>query len=230
MNQSSVTHYLSSQNIGRDAWRATWRKGILVSEVESPSEHKMSLSNMSCFNFDISYIYFFPHSELFMFVCLPLSPLSLILFGFLALLQNSSQWWTVCCVWKDWSFIKPLLSIKKMNCSTGPHHLESPPAPLPPPNSLSRSISLSLFHSVALLRLHSLRSISQLCVAVTYLYTLSRFWPVFCNCAYNPCRTEVWTWVVFCVLFQRVGPVSAGLTSDLGGGRGLVGVWCDGHQ
>lgn len=34
MNQSSVTHYLPSQKIGRDTWTATWRTRDLVSNGE----------------------------------------------------------------------------------------------------------------------------------------------------------------------------------------------------
>lgn len=83
---------------------------------------------------------------------------------FLALLQNSSQWRTVCSVWTDCPFIKPLLSIKKTKCSPGPHHLEASSFP----HLLSCFISLfvPLRHTPLTPSLHS---ITLLSVSVTWV-------------------------------------------------------------
>lgn len=129
-----------------------------------------------------------PLSVKYDYVCLSVSVslslcLSLSLFGFLALPQNSIQWWTVCSVWKDRSFIKPLLSIKKMKCSPGPHHLEPSLSPslarFPAP---SRSLCFTPSHSsgsLSPLHYFALRSLSfTLCHVVSTCLLIVHIIPV----------------------------------------------------
>lgn len=93
------------------------------------------------------------HSCVFSLVCFSLSPL-----GVLVEPQNSSQWWMVCSIWKNHSFIKLLLSIKKMKRSLGPRHLEPSlhpsislfqfPAPPPSRSNLQRFAAVFIMYAV----------------------------------------------------------------------------------
>lgn len=160
MNQSSATHYLPSQKIGRGTWMATWRTRDF-----SLRWWKSRKSRVQCRTMGLTQICTISpatfHTVLSSSAAESWSPtislsVSLSLWLFWLSPKNSSQWWTVCSVWKDWSFIKPLLSIKKMKCSPGLHHLEPS---LPP--------SLTFFHSVTLLWLPLLHSIALLCASLT---------------------------------------------------------------
>lgn len=153
MKQSSVTLYLSGQKIGRDTWTHK-EKGLyfLIERVQNKSKACCRTIGVTqqCHILITPFTIFWSFAAAFFFF------ISLI--GFLAPPQNSSQWWTVCGVWKDRPFIKPLLSIKKMKCSPGPHHLEPSIPPSFPP-SFSSSLHLSFFCSTPS---HSSDSLSPL--------------------------------------------------------------------
>lgn len=210
MNQGSVTHYLPSQKIGRNTWMATRRTRDFSLRWWKARKGQIFLLNnrsnldMHCFSRCFSHSFVLSHSCAF---C------SLSLFGSLAVPQNSSQWWTVCSVWKDPSFIKPLLSVKKIKCSSGPHQLE-PSLPL-----LTVSLFDSLCHTPTFQSTALLQSLTVALQAVTL------FLPFFLNSAYQHQILNEF----FCP-FQGVRLISDGLKSDLGSGGGLAGVWCDSHQ
>lgn len=210
MNEPELCDTLSSQSENRSGYMNGHmkNKGFSLQWWKGRKGQSLLLNNrtdldMHCFSF---------HTFL--------SSLTAVLFApFLSLaFWLSHKIPAVCSVWKDPSFIKPLLSIKKMKCSPGPHQLEPSPPPLP--YCLSCFISLfgwlchtpslpstALLWSLSCTRCHLVSTFKKKNSASQYLI-LSEF-----SCP-----------------FQGVRPISAGLESDLGSGGGLVGVWCNSHQ
>lgn len=129
MNGPGLCDTLSAQSENRSGCMNAQmkNKGFLLSNGERLETTKFDNS----INFDMPYFFFY-FFQFFLFLFHSCVFLFLLFFPvcFLVRPLNSSLWWTVCTIWKDRPFIKLLLSIKKMKCSPGPHHLEpsSPPS------------------------------------------------------------------------------------------------------
>lgn len=139
MNGPGLGDTLSPQSENRSGYMNGHmeEQGILVSIVERLENPKFTVGQelwlgsalipSQLFTQFFSLALSFSQLCVLFLVCLFLSH-SFLAFWFSR--KNSSQWWMVCSIWKDHSFIKLLLSIKKMKRSPGPSHLEPSLSPI----------------------------------------------------------------------------------------------------